>query len=200
MRIPSIPPQRTAELSGLIDRIQAGDESAKGELFETLKGGLSFLIARQLGPQDAEDTVHDVFLIVLRAIYDRKLRDPERLLAYTRSVTRRRIASHIRENVKRRSRESGVDPDFLPAGRSPEEAASRREQVEIMKRLLEELKPKFREVLTRYYVFGETEEHVSREMDLTPTQFRLLKWRAKARFEELVKKRHGERRQPSNTG
>lgn len=190
MRAADMSAERSAALAELFERIQKGEERAKEQLFDILRSGIACLVTRQLGPQDAEDTVHDVFLIVLRAIEERRLRDPERLLAYTRVVTRRRIASGIRENVKQRARDAGVDPEEIAVHRSPEENAARLEQVEIMKRLLMELKPKAREVLVRFYLNGESEERICQEMELTATQFRLLKWRAKARFSELAGERY----------
>ncbi len=52
--------------------------------------------------------------------------------------------------------------------------------------VLLELKPKQREILTRYYVLGEPEERICRAMGLTTTQFRQAKWRAKGRFALLL--------------
>lgn len=186
MRAPDLSDERAAALTELLRRVREGEQHAKGQLFDLLRNGIACLVSRQLGTQDSEDIVHDVYLIVLRAIEESRLRDPERLLAYTRVVTRRRIANGIRENVKRRARDSGVDPEDLPASGSQEDHAVRQEQVKIMNSLLLELKPKEREVLVRFYLKGESEERICREMELTATQFRLLKWRAKARFADLA--------------
>jgi DNA-directed RNA polymerase specialized sigma subunit len=46
-----------------------------------------------------------------------------------------------------------------------------------------------REILTRFYLYEQTQEQICDEMNLTETQFRLLKSRAKARFGELGRRR-----------
>ena len=51
-----------------------------------------------------------------------------------------------------------------------------------------------REILTRFYLMEETQEEICEEMNLSDTQFRLLKSRAKARFGELGRKRLARRR------
>ena len=44
-------------------------------------------------------------------------------------------------------------------------------------------------MLTRFYLEEESAEEICRNMDLSETQFRLIKSRAKARFGELGKRR-----------
>jgi len=55
--------------------------------------------------------------------------------------------------------------------------------------VLGELGDKDREILTRFYLNEQTQPQICLEMELTITQFRLLKSRAKARFGELGRKR-----------
>ena len=58
-----------------------------------------------------------------------------------------------------------------------------------MVQVLEEISVRDKEILTRFYLRGQTQGKICREMQLTETQFRLLKSRAKARFGELGRKR-----------
>src|ERR1051326_8858653 len=55
---------RTADWSGLVARIQAGDGLAMEELYQIFSRGIRFHLCRQLGPQERDDKVHDTFLIV----------------------------------------------------------------------------------------------------------------------------------------
>jgi RNA polymerase sigma-70 factor (ECF subfamily) len=64
-----------------------------------------------------------------------------------------------------------------------------REKVDIMFEVLRDMSGRDRDILTRFYLYEQSQETISREMDLTPTQFRLLKSRAKARFAELGRKK-----------
>ncbi len=188
MIIPDSTTEGFAEVAELVHRIRCGDQCASEELYRLLREGIGFLVRHELGFQDAEDRIHDIFVIVLRAIYEGKLLNPSRVLAYTRAVTKRRIATEIRECVKRRATEVQMDTARIPSSRTPEHQAVEREESEIMKKVLLELTPKYREILTRYYVLGETKEQISQDMNLTETQFRLLKWRAKARFAALARR------------
>jgi RNA polymerase sigma-70 factor, ECF subfamily len=58
-----------------------------------------------------------------------------------------------------------------------------------MRRVLESLSRRDREILIRFYLQEESQDQICRDMELTETQFRLLKSRAKARFGELGKKK-----------
>jgi DNA-directed RNA polymerase specialized sigma subunit len=58
-----------------------------------------------------------------------------------------------------------------------------------MEQVLRSMSARDREILTRFYLQEQTQEQICAEMNLTETQFRLLKSRAKARFGELGKRR-----------
>lgn len=63
-----------------------------------------------------------------------------------------------------------------------------RQKVELMKTVLRELPARDREILTRFYLDRQTQEQICQDLNLTDMQFRLLKSRAKARFDELGRK------------
>jgi DNA-directed RNA polymerase specialized sigma24 family protein len=71
----------------------------------------------------------------------------------------------------------------------PERLAIRSENVEVALRILNSIARRDREVLVRFYLDEQPAEQICREMNLTETQFRLIKSRAKARFGELGKAR-----------
>jgi RNA polymerase sigma-70 factor (ECF subfamily) len=72
---------------------------------------------------------------------------------------------------------------------NPEQTAAFRQKVEFMLEVLRSLSERDREILTRFYLDEQSQETICREMDLSETQFRLLKSRAKARFGEVGKRR-----------
>jgi len=171
----------------LVERIRAGDDSAAEELYVRLSTGLRILIARQLGTQDVHDRIHDVFIAVLTAIRAGRLREPESLVGFALAVMRRHIAGCIRELSKRREQDSGAtSPDCIAAGHhSPEDLLLSQERTEIAYRALKRLRPRDREILTRFYLLHQTEGQICEELQLTFTQFRLAKSRAKAAFGEI---------------
>jgi DNA-directed RNA polymerase specialized sigma24 family protein len=70
---------------------------------------------------------------------------------------------------------------------TPEHEAVDREKMDIMLAVLRSMSDRDREVLTRFYLHEQSPELICRELNLTATQFRLLKSRAKERFAELGK-------------
>ncbi len=64
-----------------------------------------------------------------------------------------------------------------------------RQKIELMRTVLGELSEKDREILTRFYLHEQSQEQICEDMNLSDTQFRLLKSRAKARFGELGRRK-----------
>jgi hypothetical protein len=52
---------------------------------------------------------------------------------------------------------------------------------------LREMPSLSRQILVRFYLHEQTPEQICADMGITQRQFRLMKWRAKARFAELGK-------------
>ena len=175
----------------LVGRIQRGDNSGLEDLYRLFARGIRFYLCRQLGPQELDDKVHDAFLIVVQAIQRGDLREPERLMGFVRTVVRRQVAAHIDDVVHSRREELHLDVGVRLADcrKNPEQSAAFRQKIEFMLSILRSLSERDREILTRFYLDEQSQEQICREMNLTDTQFRLLKSRAKARFGELGKRK-----------
>ena len=175
----------------LVSRIQLGDATGMEELYGIFARGIRFFLCRQLGPQELDDKVHDTFLIVVQAIRRGDLREPERLMGFVRTVVRRQVAAYIDEIVQNRREELDIEIGGRVADRrsNPEQSLAFRQKVDLMKTVLRELSKRDREILTRFYLEEETQEQICEDMDLTDTQFRLLKSRAKARFGEIGRRK-----------
>ncbi len=193
---PADPPGSDAPLAGpnwtaLVERIQADDQSGMEELYRVFSRGVRFYLCRQLGPQDLEDKVHDTFLIVVQAVRRGELREPERLMGFVRTVVRRQVAGHIDQAVHTRRQEVGIESGttVVDLNRDPEETAIRQQHELIARRVLNSISKRDREILTRFYLLEQSQHQICTQMNLTETQFRLLKSRAKARFGELGKRR-----------
>jgi RNA polymerase sigma factor (sigma-70 family) len=175
----------------LVERIRRDEPSGMEDLYRVFARGIRFYLCRQLGPQELDDRVHDTFLIVVQAIRRGDLREPERLMGFVRTVVRRQVAAHIDGLVHSRREEVEIDVNTRLADRTwnPEQKLASQENVILMRRVLDSLSLRDREILIRFYLREQTQEQICEEMDLTETQFRLLKSRAKARFGELGKKK-----------
>jgi RNA polymerase sigma-70 factor (ECF subfamily) len=182
--------------SVLVERIRQGDPAGMEQLYAVFAKGVRSFLWRQLGPRDLDDKVHDIFLIVTQSIRRGDLREPERLMGYVRTVLRRQVAAYIEEAIHARRNEVEVEPGLYLTDRqiSPERIILERQTQEVAMRLLRSLPERDRNVLTRFYLEEQPAEQICREMDLTETQFRLIKSRAKARYGELGKRRFAQRK------
>lgn len=184
-------PAQRVDWTGLVASIQAGDPDGMERLYRLFSRGIRYYLCRQLGPQDLDDRVHDTFVVVVQAIQRGELRDPERLMGFVRTVVRRHVAGYIQEMVHARRDFQNLDglPPLPDEAETPEEHVMALQRAEIMEQVLRSISRRDREILTRFYLLGQSQEQICREMRLTETQFRLLKSRAKARFGELGKRR-----------
>lgn len=182
----------------LANRVQRGDNDAMQELYEIFSKGVRFMLFRQLGPEDLDDKIHDVFVIIAQAIQNGELREPSRLMGYIHTIVRRQIVGYIDRAVSmRRNRvELDFDEAICDVHPDPEIAAIARENEQLALRVLQSIPKRDREVLTRFYLKEESPEQICRALDLTETQFRLIKSRAKARFGEMGKRRLATRGNP----
>lgn len=188
---PAGPAGSGVDWTGLVARIRSGDDSGMEELYRLFARGIRFYLCRQLGMQELDDKVHDTFLIVVHAIKRGDLREPERLMGFVRTVVRRQVAAHIDQVVHSRRDEMHLDLGVRVADRqrNPEQNMAYQQKGEFMREILGQLSERDREILTRFYLHEETQEEICAEMNLTETQFRLLKSRAKARFGDLGRRK-----------
>ena len=180
-----------ADWTELVDRVRSGETDGLEELYQLFSRGIRFYLCRQLGPQELDDKVHDTFVVVVQAIRRGELRDPQRLMGFVRTIVRRQVAAHIDKVIHNRREQLDLDSGVKvvdPRG-NPEEAAIFQQRAKLIRRVLDELADRDREILTRFYLNEESQDKICHEMDLSETQFRLLKSRAKARFGELGKKK-----------
>lgn len=186
--VPSVSPTAWANL---VERIQADDPSGMEDLYRVFSHGIRFYLCRQLGSQDLDDRLHDIFLTITQSIRRGDLREPERLMGYVRTVLRRHVASEIESIVQSRSNHADLDTGIRLADRrpNPESSAIRRENQDLAMRVLNSLKRRDREVLIRFYLKEQEPGDICRDLALSATQFRLIKSRAKNRFVQLAKRR-----------
>src|SRR5215472_6073029 len=104
----------------VVRRIRGGDPAGMEVLYRVFTKGIRFFLYRQLGPQDLDDKVHDVFLMVTQSIRRGELREPDRLMGYVRTVVRRQVAAYIDEAVRARRNVTDVDGSMILSDRRPD--------------------------------------------------------------------------------
>jgi RNA polymerase sigma-70 factor, ECF subfamily len=188
---PPLLQQERQPWSGIVKRIQTGDPSGLEDLYGVFTTGIRYYLCRQLGPQDLDDKVHDAFLTITQSIRRGDLREPERLMGYVRTIVRRQVAGYIGVAVEARRNTSNGDYSAVLCDQQPdpERKVIERQKVDMALSLLKSLPRRDREVLVRFYLKEQSPRQICRDLELSDTQFRLVKSRAKARFTELGRAR-----------
>ena len=183
------------QFDDLVRRVRARDPSGMLDLYECISSGLRPYLARQLRPQDYRDKIHSIFVDVVVAIQHGQLRDPERLMGFARTIARRKVSLYIDAAASDRRNHVEIGSVFGLASplATPEQEMVSREQRELVRLILARLTGREAEILSRFYLQEQTEMQIRSEMDLTHTQYRLLKWRSKVRFEQLSRKQMASR-------
>ncbi len=180
-----------AHWAEVVGKIRGGDGAGVEELYAALSGGACSRVLRRLDEQTAGDRLHEIMVIVLEAIRKGELRDPDRLMGFVWTVTRRRAATHIRSAIFQRRHSVALGYRELPAPReqSPEACTEHRERLEGVFKMLDSLRSRDREILKRFYFSEQEPDQICGEMHLTETQFRLYKSRAIAKCYEMAHNR-----------
>lgn len=175
----------------IVRQIQVNDPAGMEALHKALSRGLRYHIGRQIGTQDLDDKLHDIFVTVVGAIQRGDVREPERIMGFVRTIAQRKVVAYITTAVQKRNRETefdfGIQEDTR--GLDPERMALAREKAQIVKTALASLSNRDREILERFYLREQTPEEICAQMNITMTQFRLQKSRAKAKFGAVGQKK-----------
>jgi DNA-directed RNA polymerase specialized sigma24 family protein len=104
-------------------------------------------------------------------------------MGFARTIVRRKVAGQIRQRIEDRSRLCSMHPEwFLASGtrENPELLAIEKQRLVLARVAIACLPKRDREILTRFYIEEQSKEQICSEMNLTETQFRLVKSRTKA--------------------
>ncbi len=162
----------------LVDNVKKCQPAALEELYGLVKN-FTYFVMRQLGADDLHDSLHDIFLAVVQAIHEDKLRNPERLTAFLTAVTRFHTYSRIERRVRSRTRYVVLEDMDIPDPMNLEQRVYRQQKRRIVTEMLGTLSPLDREVLRRFYLEDQGKERICRDLQLTPNQFRNVKSQAK---------------------
>lgn len=184
-----LPVASQAKTNDIVEKIRGGHPGGLEELYAMARN-FTFFIMRQLGSDDIQDKVHDIFVTAATAISAGKLRDSERLTPFLTTLTRFYTYGQIDRRVVRRKYVAPLEHANIPDRRmNLENSVYKQQKMLIVRDILNSMPKRDRDVLERFYVLEQTKEQICQEMNLTPTQFRLLKSKAKSTFAKLGQRR-----------
>ena len=152
------------EITSLVEKAQAGDRTAYGELIERFQPTVyAVALSRLRNPTEAQELAQEVFLHGMKKLS--QLRDPQCFAGWLRQITVRMAINRL----TRRGPVQKVEPEVLEnaeaAGATPLEALVRAEQAAELYRGLERLKPVDRATLMAFYIRGRSLKQMSREFE-----------------------------------
>lgn len=126
---------------------------------------VSFKVRKSLGAHtpDWEDVVNEVITQVIEKVQKGEFRGDSSIGTYIYTITSRRIIDHIRQKTK--VLRSVPEPVPLP---DPCDNAETRERAQIVAQAIQQLKPKFKEVLNLYYYQELTRDEVAERLGISP--------------------------------
>jgi RNA polymerase sigma-70 factor (ECF subfamily) len=165
---PGLTPSRGAvettreDWAGVVERMLAGDRAAQLRLARLVTGFLAHWGAYDFRP-DWPDLVQDVLLAVIRAAREGRVRKPEALVGYVRSIAHHKLMDRLRAHVRHAEDESTPLESKARALGSGQACPADQDVVIDVRRALERLPERKRRVIFAVYGEGKTYEQVAEE-------------------------------------
>ena len=169
----------------ILQRVASGEASAVDECLETY-GGLVWSLARRFCPrhEDAEDAVQDTFVDIWR---NAERFDPEIAseATYITMIARRRLIDRYRRSG--RSPDTTVlDEENVTAGSDHEKGVEVSEEAAHARELMQQLRPKEREVLELSVSQGMSQSQIAETIDMPLGTVKTHARRGLIRLRELL--------------
>ena len=183
----NIPGER---LDAAVAEAVAGSRDALREVVEIIRPIVVRYIRARIGSAErsglsADDVAQEVCLAAIQALP--RYQDQGRpFLAFVYGIASHKVADAHRAAARNRSEPTEVVPERLSLDAGPEQMALQSDSAARMKKLLEVLPEKQREILTLRIVVGLSAEETAEAVGSTPGAVRVAQHRALARLKSEV--------------
>ena len=168
----------------LISRAQNGDEGAFTELMRAYYAFVYGIVIRIVkNPNDAEEIVQDTFLNTYRGLP--QLEDTDKFKGWLTKVARNRSLNWLREQKIDTVSIDEVNEPTLQMSESPDEGLIREEQRELIRRAMETLSQKDRDIARSYYLDGASYDELIRTHGLS---YKAISFRLSRAKQKLAKR------------
>ena len=152
------------EIKDLVQKAQAGDRAAYGQLVERFQPTVyAVALARLRNPTEAQELVQEVFLHGMKKLG--QLRDAQCFAGWLRQITVRMALNRLTRRGPVQKAEQDMLNSAEAAGSTPLEALVKAEQAAELYRGLDRLKPVDRATLVAFYLRGRSLKQMSREFE-----------------------------------
>jgi RNA polymerase sigma-70 factor (ECF subfamily) len=152
------------EITELVQRAQAGDREAYGQLVERFQPTVyAVALARLRNPAEAQELAQEVFLHGMRKLP--QLRDVQCFPGWLRQITVRMALNRLTRRGPLQKVEAEVLDNAEAAGTDPVDTMVKAEQAAELYEALEQLKPVDRATLVAFYIRGRSLKQMAREFE-----------------------------------
>jgi RNA polymerase sigma-70 factor (ECF subfamily) len=176
---------QTNEITELVQRAQAGDRAAYGQLVEGFQPTVyAVALARLRNPSEAQELAQEVFLHGMRKLP--QLRDAQCFAGWLRQITVRMAINRVTRRGPLHKVEAEVLDGAASAEADPLEALVKAERAAELYRCLEQLKPLDRATLVAFYIRGRSLKQMAREFETPVGTIKRRLHVARNRLKELL--------------
>jgi RNA polymerase sigma-70 factor (ECF subfamily) len=152
------------DITTLVQRAQAGDRAAYGELVERFQPTVyAVALARLRNPGEAQDLAQEVFIHGMTKLA--QLREPRCFAGWLRQITVRMAINRLSRRGPVHGAEAEVLENAAADNANPLDEMVRAEQRTALLRGLDRLKPMDRATLEAFYIRGRSLKQMSREFE-----------------------------------
>jgi RNA polymerase sigma-70 factor (ECF subfamily) len=162
--------------SALLAATAAGHASdAEAELYRRMAPRVRLYGLRHLrDDQAAADLVHEVMMVVLNALREKRLREPEKFVSFVLGTCRMVVMNIRRSEVRRRELLDAYQADLPPVSYLPDPEVDRVR----LRHCLEALTERERSVIMMSYFDEQSAEQVSSFLSISQANVRVIRHRA----------------------
>src|SRR6516165_8289318 len=152
------------EIKVLVEKAQAGDRAAYGELVERFQPTVyAIALARLRNPTEAQELAQEVFIHAMTKLA--QLRDAHSFAGWLRQIAERMAINRLTRRGPVRGGDGSILDNVQAMGTSPLEDLVRTEQKAELWAGLDRLKPVDRATLVAFYIHGRSLKQMSREFE-----------------------------------
>ena len=172
---------RNQDTQSLIERAQAGDRNAFGQLIEQCRDRLEEGVRIRLGPHlrqrlEVEDVLQETFLKAFQSMPRFRPQGDGSFFNWLRGIAENLLLHHARQH--QRTRKFGLAGDVADSGTSPSRGMLQEERFDRLQTALESLSPDHREVILLARVEGLSMKAIAERVHRSPNAVVQLLWRA----------------------
>lgn len=178
----------------LVDRIHAGEQDAEQELVSQYWRSLYFILNRRANdPELAADMAQETFIVVINKARSGEIENPAALSAFIRQVgVNLLIASYRKDSRRKTDTSEDIQVQFPDDSVDTLTKLNSAELTQIVKQVMEELPTvRDKDLLYRYFVYGQTKTVICEEFELTPAHFDRVLHRARNRLKQILEMKFG---------